>query len=220
VTAESFSGETVTVGQTQRAMSNWTCQAVAAQPIEIAKREVTAWVTPDFAADQTWFVFTLDRPALVDILSPQTGFAICPSCTFAPGCIFDCSILGNSDIPVTPPSTAQFSSGWWPRVNRRRIWDCACGLSHEARACGGRAAAAFVVAAGLLTTVSSARGEPPASAGRPRWLFEPGARLNIDFPWGTHVHSAIRRWEPAAACRADAKGMRSLARLARGRPGH
>jgi hypothetical protein len=66
-------------------MSDWTCRAAAAQPIEIANSEVTASVTPDFAADQTWFVFTLDRPALVDIFSPQTGFAICPSCTFAPG---------------------------------------------------------------------------------------------------------------------------------------
>jgi hypothetical protein len=48
----------------------------------------------------------------------------------------------------------------------------------------GRAAAAFVAALGLVTTFSSARGETPGFTAPPRWLFEPGARLNVDFPIG------------------------------------
>ncbi|MEA2697187.1 MAG: hypothetical protein QOI66_1458, partial [Myxococcales bacterium] len=95
VTAESFSGETITVRQTQRAMSDWTCQAAATQPIALGNREVTAWVTPDFASDETWFAFNLDRPAVVDILNPETDFAICPSCTPGPGCIFSFSVQGT-----------------------------------------------------------------------------------------------------------------------------
>ena len=62
------------------------------------------------------------------------------------------------------------------------------------RARGGGGAAAFVVAVGLVTTASRARAETPGLTTAPRWLFEPGARLNVDLPVGDAralIHRAL-----------------------------
>jgi hypothetical protein len=103
ITAPSVLGETITVNQTQRAMTDWSCEAAVAHPIALGNREVTAWVTSDRATETTWFAFELDRLTALRILSPETDFTICRSCS-------DCSVgLGGGaqfpgdDLPVTPP---------------------------------------------------------------------------------------------------------------------
>jgi hypothetical protein len=111
VTSPSISGETVTLSQTQQPMSDWTCEAAAVHPIPLGQRQITVWVTAEFADQETWFALdNVDRMAAIDILSPATNFAICPSCAIGDQCFFGFNVgMGPAtEIPVASPAGKLF----------------------------------------------------------------------------------------------------------------
>ena len=105
VTAESVSGETVTMHQTLQATSDWSCAAAAAHPIAVGKRQVTAWVTSDFADDENWFAFNLDRPTGLDLLNPESDIAVCLACSPECGSTFAGGARLTTLIPLTAPAS-------------------------------------------------------------------------------------------------------------------
>jgi hypothetical protein len=129
VTAPSIGGETVTLHLTQRAQSDWSCHAAAANPIAIGDREVTAWVTPEFDGEETWFAFTLDKLTALDILSPETDFTICSSCDVE--CSFGFGVRTPGPVPLMPPASGPLlikvrHIPGWPAANvglRVRHWE-------------------------------------------------------------------------------------------------
>jgi hypothetical protein len=109
VTAAYPATGTAVVRQSRRAADDWTCDTAAANPVALAGREITAWVAPGMKAG-TWFAFTLDGDATLDILGESTEVVVCPSCAEARSALSPCGIPEITfglpkAIPVPRPSS-------------------------------------------------------------------------------------------------------------------
>ncbi|HEY2899668.1 MAG TPA: hypothetical protein VGL59_03755 [Polyangia bacterium] len=110
VTTALSSTGTAIVSQNQRAADDWTCEGAAANPVALAGRSATAWVTAD-RNGPTWFAFILDGPALLDVLSEGTDFLLCPTCHESG--LGNASCIGPQNVldPTKPIPVARPSSG-------------------------------------------------------------------------------------------------------------
>lgn len=109
VTAAWWSTGTAVVRLAERAVDDWTCDTAAANPVPLDGRAVTAWVTPGLNGP-TWFAFSLDGPAELELLDPFTDFLLCPSChgngLGAGGCVSPASLVDlTKPIPIPRPAS-------------------------------------------------------------------------------------------------------------------
>jgi hypothetical protein len=101
---------TAVVRQSHQAADDWTCDTAAANPVALAGQEITAWVAPGMEGG-TWFAFTLDGDATLDILGESTEVVLCPSCAEARSALSPCGLpLMSFDRP-TAISVPRPSSG-------------------------------------------------------------------------------------------------------------
>jgi hypothetical protein len=110
VTAAYPATGTAVVHASRRPATDWTCDTAAASPVALAGREITAWVAPGMLGG-TWFSFTLDGDATLDILGDSTEVVLCPSCADARSVSSPCGLTQSRSVQQTALPIPRPASG-------------------------------------------------------------------------------------------------------------